>query len=156
MSQEWFQFIANPYRRSQGYGGEYEEEVAFTPPSKPYFKGNGCVPEGHPSEALRTLIKEHLRPVESTTDSFIGNTCVSELHSLESEHNALQLSIQNDVSPLFHRNEDGSFECAVERLTLYQNYLLPGDCSLFNGDVRSFLKREQTERFDIVVVLASL
>ena len=150
MSREWFQFIANPYVRSKGYNGEYAEDVAFIPPAKPYFKGNGCIPEGHPSEALRALIKSHLQSVEPTTDSFIGNTSVSELHSLESDNEALCSFIRNDASSLFHHNEDGSFECTVEKVTRYRNSLLPDDCSLFNGDVRSFLKRTQTRRFDIV------
>ena len=96
MSQEWFQFITNPYCRSKGYDGEYVEEAAFIPPVKPYFKGNSCIPEGHPSEALRTLIKTHLQPVEPTTDSFIGNTSVSELHSLESENDALRSLIPSE------------------------------------------------------------
>ena len=150
MSQEWFQFITNPYCRSKGYDGEYVEEAAFIPPVKPYFKGNSCIPEGHPSEALRTLIKTHLQPVEPITDSFIGNMSVSELHSLESENDALRSLIPSDSCSPFHCNEDGSFECSVEKMTRYRNVLLPCGSSLFNGDVRSFLKRPQTKRFDIV------
>ena len=154
MSQEWFQVIANPYYRSKGYEGVYVEEVAFVPPTKPYFKGNSSIPERHPSEVQRTWIRDHLQSVEPTTDSFIGNTSVSELHSLERENDALRSLILREPSSLFQLGEDGSFECSVETLTLYRSILLPGGSSLFNGDVRSFLRREQTKRFDIVVPIS--